>query len=225
MIIYKNTNYRKIYEQYNGPIPKDDNGRTYDIHHIDGNNKNNNPDNLVALSIMDHYNIHMSQGDHAACLLISNRMNMTLDEKSELARQNALKMVAEGKHPFLGPEVNHKRILDGTHSLVKRPDGTSVASDRVVNGTHHFLDGEISRRTNERRVNDGSHHLFGGEIQRVAAKNRVDTGTHNFLGSENNINRLNNGTHPSQINKICEHCGKTVNVMVYGRLHGTKCKY
>jgi hypothetical protein len=33
--------YRKIYEQNYGHIPKDSAGRTYEIHHIDGNHKNN----------------------------------------------------------------------------------------------------------------------------------------------------------------------------------------
>jgi len=35
------TKYRKIYEQHNGPIPKG-----MDIHHIDGNHANNDPNNL-----------------------------------------------------------------------------------------------------------------------------------------------------------------------------------
>jgi hypothetical protein len=40
MCIYCTTNnYRKIYENHNGIIPKDSDGRTYEIHHIDGNHK------------------------------------------------------------------------------------------------------------------------------------------------------------------------------------------
>ena len=48
-------NYRKLWEQNYGPIPKDETGRTYDIHHIDGNRKNNSLDNLICLSIEDHF--------------------------------------------------------------------------------------------------------------------------------------------------------------------------
>lgn len=33
--------YRRLYEQAHGPIPKDKQGRSYEIHHIDGNRKNN----------------------------------------------------------------------------------------------------------------------------------------------------------------------------------------
>ena len=68
--------YRKIYQTFYGPIPKDENGRSYDIHHIDGNRKNNNIFNLVALSIQDHFNIHYYQGDWAACARISQRMSL-----------------------------------------------------------------------------------------------------------------------------------------------------
>jgi hypothetical protein len=55
--------YRKIYEQNFGPIPKEPNGRTYEIHHIDGNHNNNDPTNLSAMTIQEHYDIHYSQGD------------------------------------------------------------------------------------------------------------------------------------------------------------------
>ena len=34
--------YRKIYETFHGAIPKDQDGITYDIHHINGDRKNNN---------------------------------------------------------------------------------------------------------------------------------------------------------------------------------------
>jgi len=60
MTIYNTTNYRKIYEQYYGPIPRDEQGRSYEIHHIDGNHSNNDPTNLKCVSIQEHYDIHYS---------------------------------------------------------------------------------------------------------------------------------------------------------------------
>ena len=80
MNTYQRTNYRKIYEQYHGPIPKEPNGRTYDIHHIDGNHSNNDPTNLVAVSIQEHHDIHQSQGDWGACSAILMRMQLTPEE-------------------------------------------------------------------------------------------------------------------------------------------------
>lgn len=73
-------NYRKIYEENNGPIPKG-----YEIHHIDGNRKNNDIENLICVSIEEHYNIHKSQGDWGACRKILKRMNMSEEEKSKLS--------------------------------------------------------------------------------------------------------------------------------------------
>jgi len=51
-------NYRKVYESYYGAIPKDSNGRSYEIHHVDGNHDNNNISNLKLVTIEEHYNIN-----------------------------------------------------------------------------------------------------------------------------------------------------------------------
>lgn len=57
-----NTNYRKIWENFNHTkIPKG-----YHIHHIDGNNKNNDPSNLLCVSPQEHFTMHMKQGDIVA---------------------------------------------------------------------------------------------------------------------------------------------------------------
>ena len=56
-------NYRKIWERVNGPIPKDEHGISYDIHHIDGNRSNNSIENLKCVSVQEHFDIHHKQGD------------------------------------------------------------------------------------------------------------------------------------------------------------------
>lgn len=78
--------YRKIWEQNFGPIPKDENGRTFEIHHKDGNRNNNNLDNLLCLSIEEHYKIHYLQGDWAACVFIAQRMRYPPNHLSDLQR-------------------------------------------------------------------------------------------------------------------------------------------
>jgi hypothetical protein len=60
--------------KHNGEVPKDEFGRSFDIHHIDGNNKNNDINNLKCVSIQEHYNIHFEQGDQGACHAIRIRM-------------------------------------------------------------------------------------------------------------------------------------------------------
>ena len=198
--IYTKTNFRKIYKDHHGSIPKDENGRTYEIHHIDGNRNNNNISNLIALSIQEHYDIHYAQGDWGACFKIAKRLELSPEIKSELARKNNQKLVDAGKHHWLGPETNYK-----------------YCRERVANGTHHFLGGEIQKK----RVENGTHNLLG---ENNPTHKRIADGTHHLLGSAHNLKRLANGTHPSQKMKTCSHCNNTVNAMVYGRHHGDNCK-
>lgn len=87
MCIYCGTQYhRLIYENHFGPIPVDEDGRRYEIHHIDGNHNNNSLDNLQCVSIKQHYQIHLEQGDLKACLIMSKRMKLSPQEKSRLAK-------------------------------------------------------------------------------------------------------------------------------------------
>ncbi|MCG7944914.1 MAG: HNH endonuclease [Candidatus Thiodiazotropha taylori] len=78
--------YRQIWEKHNGPIPKDSDGRSYEIHHIDGNRDNNNISNLMCVSAREHFSIHHKQGDYGACVLIARRLALTGDQISDLQR-------------------------------------------------------------------------------------------------------------------------------------------
>ena len=104
MCIYCNTkNYRKIYETHNGKIPKDDTGRRYHIHHIDGDRSNNQNSNLVALSIKDHYQLHFQQEDWAACIKLAGQMAWSHDEISKLCQ------LAAEKHGYRPPSQKGKK--------------------------------------------------------------------------------------------------------------------
>lgn len=120
MCIYCGTNnYRKIYQNHYGPIPKDVDGRTYEIHHIDGNHSNNEPSNLMSITVKEHYDIHYAQKDYGACLLISRAMAITPEEKSKLAEMYA-----------------QQRVKNGSHHFSKRSDGSSLADDLIKLGKH-----------------------------------------------------------------------------------------
>jgi hypothetical protein len=209
MSIYISKNYRKIYEKYHGPIPIDTEGRTYDIHHIDGNHKNNNPNNLVAVSIQEHHDIHQSQGDWGACSAILMRMKISPDELSRRASEYGIQRTKEGKNAFSGGRItregNAKRLANGTHNFLKRPDGTSMISDLHAAGK-------------------GSSDPLVIEKLRAKAKLQMVAGKCAFVGPTNNLKRIANGTHPSQIKKTCPHCGKTCDVANYAKWHGDKCK-
>lgn len=147
MCIYCGTvNYRKIYESHYGPIPKEKNGRSYHIHHVDGNHSNNDPSNLKAVTIKDHYDIHYSQGDWLACHRLALILNLDPKVISELSRQNAKVQVLNGTHPWLGGEVQRKNT-----------------KQRIESGNHLFLDGEWKSRNNKARVEAGTHNFLGSE--------------------------------------------------------------
>lgn len=78
--------YRKIWEQFNGKIPIDNQGRPYEIHHIDGDRNNNSIENLMCVSIEDHYKIHYQQNDFGACVMIAKRMSLPSNQLSSIQK-------------------------------------------------------------------------------------------------------------------------------------------
>lgn len=201
MCIYCGTDkYRKIYENHYESIPLDEDGRSYEIHHIDGNHSNNNHENLKCVSIREHYNIHYRQGDWAACLRMSARFNMSPEELSKLGSLSQKKRVEDGTHHLLGGEIQRKMVREGTHHLLSGKIQSIANAARVENGTHNFLGPE----TNKKRIKDGTHHFLGSSLN----KKRLDLGTHNFTQKWK-----------------CQHCDKEgQNLASYHRWHGKNCK-
>jgi hypothetical protein len=176
--------YRKIYEQHYGLIPVDDDGRTYEIHHIDGNRANNDINNLVSVSIQEHYDIHYKQGDWAACLAISMRMNKSPEEiskiQSEIGRKSALERKAKGTNPFCYTGEKHHRYkvahTEETREKIKtkralqvmpsRPDIKKLFSkDWIVT----FPNGSIEKVTNLKAFCE-KHNLFYATMVKIGNK-------------------------------------------------------
>ena len=67
-----NKHYRQIWIDHHGDIPKDKDGNTYHIHHLDGDRTNNDISNLIAVTQEDHYKIHFFQRDFGAAALLSD---------------------------------------------------------------------------------------------------------------------------------------------------------
>ena len=155
MSIY-DKNYRKIYESFHGSIPKDTNGRSYEIHHKDGNKNNNSVDNLICITIQEHYNIHYAQKDWGACLLISNRLDISPQEKSRLSSLNAKQQVLNNSHPW---QTESYKIKQRT---------------RALSDTNPFLGGNIQKISGQTRVKNKTHHLLGPNINQQMILN----GTH-----------------------------------------------
>ena len=77
-------NYRKVFERYYQASLLDG----IDIHHIDGDHFNNEPSNLQAVTLEEHYNIHKSQNDYYACVMIAQRMKIKPSDWTEMAKRN-----------------------------------------------------------------------------------------------------------------------------------------
>ena len=201
MCIYCGTNkYRKIYKNHHGPIPIDETGRSHEIHHIDGNHANNDPNNLKCVSIKEHYDIHASQGDWAACLRMSSRLNISPEDLSQLASLSQKKRVDNGTHHLLGGEIQRKMVREGTHHLLSGKIQSEANAKRIITKTHNFMGPDM----NKRRVEDGSHHFLGGALN----QKRLDSGSHNFIQ-----------------NWKCQYCDKEgKNLASYHRWHGINCK-
>jgi hypothetical protein len=205
------TKYRRIYESHCGPIPIDEHGRRYEVHHIDGNRTNNEPSNLIALSIQEHYDIHYAQGDWAACNLIAKHLNLSKEERSDLSRKNALNRVSEGTHNLQKNGPSRKAQLESVYR-------------KIEDGTFHFLDKKWARDKELTKVSNGTHPFLkktdGASVGAITNKKRIEKGTHNFIGPSMNKQMFENGTHP--ITKMletgthpahkewtCETCGKS----------------
>ena len=201
--------HRKIYEDHFGSIPKDDDGRSYEIHHIDGNHSNNDPTNLKCVTIQEHYDIHYSQGDWSACQLILTRMNKTpaeiSKECSDLATKNNFKRSKNGTNPFAGEQG----------SILSK----QVQRRRIDAGTHNFVgeQGSIhSTKLNLRLLEEGRHPSQNPEsMQKLSTsmKNLVATGNHPAQIS------MRNGTHPSQQKWVCPHCMRSGKGMSNAKRH------
>ena len=201
--------YRKIWESHNGPIPKDTEGRSYEIHHIDGNHQNDSIENLKLVTIQEHYDIHFEQGDYGACLAIIMRMNVPIELskklQSDLSRKVALRRIAEGTHNFnsdFSKEVQAKRLQEGTHNF-QGEQGSRNALQR-----------------NKKLVELGKHP-WAGELGKKHNKEltllRIEKGTHNFQGA------LNPNKNMPKV--ICPYCNKEGGRNQMKRYHFDNCKY
>lgn len=220
MSIYQRTkiNYRKIWEESNDQkIPKG-----HHIHHIDGNNSNNNPDNLLCVSPQEHYNIHKSQGDWGDCwaLLRTGHLSVTPEERSEISSKTQLQRIQNGTHHFLMPveerskrskKINEKRVKEGSHNFLGENNPARIA---VKNGSFHLLKenggSELAKRLTQERIQNGTHPFLGGSVQSKIGKKRAKEGTLGFQDKSKH--------------KECPHCKKIVDQGNFSRWHGDNCK-
>ena len=103
---------RRIWRKHNGPIPVDENGVSFDIHHRDGDWHNNAPENLQALSVLEHYRVHFAQGDWAAAWYISKRLTLTAADYEEIRRKISAALTGRVMSPEWRERIS-KALLGG----------------------------------------------------------------------------------------------------------------
>ena len=189
--------HRRVWEKHFGKIPKDENGRSYEIHHLDNNPLNNDINNLVCLSIDDHYTLHKSKGEYGAAFLIAKRMKIKPNDIAEVARKITLDRVMRGIHNFQDP--NFPRSMD--HNI-----GFVVAKKLDTE--------EIVRVTKEQFEAD--KNLVGSNAGRKQKKVHTNRGG----------NKGKHWQHKNkEVPKKCTHCDIVGRGSLLSRWHNDNCKH
>ncbi len=133
-----NVNYRQIWKNHYGPIPKDENGMSYQIHHIDGNRSNNDLSNLICVSIKEHYEIHLNQGDFAAAHVIKTKMeNYEQSLKWNHKEETKQKISKSLKGKYIRNEESIRRQIES-----KIKNGTIKLKEQTKNKISESLKGK-----------------------------------------------------------------------------------
>lgn len=127
--------YRKVYERYYQASLLDG----IDIHHIDGNHNNNDPTNLQAVTLEEHYNIHKSQNDYYACFMISQRMEIKPEDWHRMAQENGRRSAIKNRDNGIGLTVwakNNPELAQQQRSKAGKIGGKIAAEQNL--GIHRF---------------------------------------------------------------------------------------
>lgn len=201
-------NYRKLWESVYGKIPTDEKGRTYDIHHIDGNRKNNSIDNLVCLSIEDHYKIHLKQFEETksekefrALVFLSKRINRDISNLtgwtvSEETREKIRNNLKGKKRP---PEVIEK--------MKKKLKGIEWTEEQIKSRSeglkNYYKNNDRESRTAWRKKISESHK---GKILKEKTKEK--------------LSKLNSKLSDEQVMDIVKMLDEKQNYNVISQKHG-----
>ena len=131
---------------------------------------------------------------------------------------------------FLSKQITQAEAIKMSQQHPRSDDFKKKISDfnirRAAAGNHPFQDRDKNREWKLKEVAEGRHNSQNEQSnlsRKAKAKAKVEAGTFHMLGGkiqrESMLNRLKNGTHPSQIKMTCSVCGKTMgrsNFIKYG---------
>jgi hypothetical protein len=159
-------NYRQIWTKHNGTIPVDEQGRSYEIHHIDGDRSNNSLDNLQCVSLNQHYHIHLEQGDYHAAKMISKRLGQVMREVTpmpEQQRNQIRERMVGDRNPMKRPEVAKKvsNALKGR----KKPLEVEIKRLKSREGFKHSEDTLLKMKKPKQKLTCPHCNQQGGNSQ------------------------------------------------------------
>ena len=147
---------RKLWIKHHGPISQDEFGLPFEIHHTDGNPFNNVIENLVCLSVHEHYEIHFWQNDWAACGLILGKLQASPQDIKEMCRL-AGEMRSGANHQNYDPSIHRLRncqtgeILEANRYELRELIGACARDiDRLLR--------RVRKTTRGWEIDDGSPH-------------------------------------------------------------------
>lgn len=182
MRIYRGTkNYRKIYETHHGPIPNDEQGRPYHIHHIDGNRNNNSIENLQLVSIQEHYQIHLAQNDTAAALMLAGMLNKNIKTLSELSRKTQLARIEKGLHSWANRGAvnggDDKTVYSFENILTGVVENLTQYDFRIKYSLEACLVGNL---IHGRQKTGKNWKMHGKDVGRKHSKPKINTNIYSF---------------------------------------------
>jgi len=206
-------NYRRKWIKHFGPIPVDEKGRTYDIHHIDGNRNNNDISNLIAVSLEEHRKIHFDKGDWFAVLLIDVRLNRSIDESLRQKISENLNIVVKhlNSNIFYSWKIAIDKIQDicQKHKIEQNPKNITIKLEKLgIILIENKNDGKrrVGSKNPMYRKNDLMKEIQSRpEVKKkISEKLRVPKGPQKII--------------------ICPHCLKSGGISNMTRYHLNNCK-
>lgn len=167
--------YRKKWIKANGPIPFDSEGRPYDIHHIDGNRRNNSLENLQCVSIEEHYEIHKKlwetlnrRRDLAAMRFLLHRLGR---KSSDL---KGYTLSEDTKEKIRKKLTGKKRPKEVVEKVRKKLKGRKQSEESIKNRSAS-LKLSYARKTDEekKKINKKISNAHKGKIFKDSTKEKL----------------------------------------------------
>ena len=182
----------KIWKQHYGKIPKDSDGRSYEIHHVDGNIENNDINNLRCVSIEEHFNIHKRQNEYGAAFLIARRMKINPEDISEIARQFAIKQLNEGTHNFQQQNFNRSTMHNKNFVVA-----VNIKTNEIVRVSKSLFDSTddlvgINKNRKMKSIHNNRFHNKGKKWKQQNKEKKQKCKYCEFEGRGSHIKRYHN---------------------------------